>query len=141
MKRLAGKTALITGGNSGIGYESARAFIAEGAQVFLTGRDQEKINKAVAELGPQATGFQSDAGKISGIATLVEQVEPLVDGLDILFANAGIGRATPLGSTSEEVIDEIFAVSVKGLFLHCARLPAAIAERRFRHSECLRWRI
>lgn len=116
MKRLSGKVALITGGNSGIGLESASLFVEEGARVFLTGRNRETLDAAARRLGPQATTIQSAAEDVSEIDNLFAALASQVEGLDILFVNAGVGRATPLGQTSEAVFDELFAVNVKGVF-------------------------
>ncbi len=116
MGRLDGKIALITGGNSGIGLESARAFIAEGARVFITGRNPETLAAAARDLGPRAKAILSDTAQIAEIEKLFTELAAEVDRLDILFVNAGVGRATPLGQTSEEVFDELYAINVKGAF-------------------------
>jgi NAD(P)-dependent dehydrogenase (short-subunit alcohol dehydrogenase family) len=116
MGRLNGKTALITGGSSGIGLECARLFVAEGARVLLTGRDRAALEAAAQELGPCGAVFRSDAGSVAEIGRLFEQVAERVDGLDVLFVNAGVARATPLGQTTEATFDEILAINVKGAF-------------------------
>ena len=116
MGRLDGRIALITGGNSGIGLASAQAFIGEGARVFLTGRNRETLDAAVERLGPRATGIQSDAGSVSEIDELFAEIATRTGHLDILFLNAGVGRATPLDQTSEAAFDELFDINVKGPF-------------------------
>jgi NAD(P)-dependent dehydrogenase (short-subunit alcohol dehydrogenase family) len=121
MARLRGKTALITGGNSGLGLATARAFVAEGARVAITGRDPASLTAAVKGLGSQAIGFQSEASDLVAIDELFGAVERDLQGLDILFLNAGVGRATPLGQTSEETFDEVFDVNVKGPFFAIQR--------------------
>src|SRR5215471_6515736 len=116
MKRLVGKTALITGGNSGIGFATAQAFMQEGARVAITGRNPATLDAAVKELGEAAVGFTSDAAQLADIDELVTGVRVLFGRLDILFANAGIGRPTPLATTEESAFDEVFDTNVKGVF-------------------------
>lgn len=117
MGRLDGKIALITGGNSGIGLASARAFVEEGARVFLTGRNRSTLEAAARTLGERATCIASDAGDPEAIRALFTRMAAEVDGIDVLFLNAGIGRATPLGQTAEAVLNELLEVNVKGVFL------------------------
>jgi NAD(P)-dependent dehydrogenase (short-subunit alcohol dehydrogenase family) len=115
--RLEGKTALITGGSSGIGLETARLFIREGARVAITGRDKARLDAAVSELGPNAVGFQADAGSASDMDAVVAALEKSFGRLDILFANAGIGGTTPLGATAAESFDAIVRTNLTGVFL------------------------
>lgn len=115
--RLAGKTALITGGNSGIGLATTRAFVTEGARVVISGRNSTTLAATKAELGDQVSTIESDASDVAQIAQLAEWVaDTLPAGLDVLFANAGVGRFTPLGQTSEASFDEVFNTNVKGVF-------------------------
>jgi NAD(P)-dependent dehydrogenase (short-subunit alcohol dehydrogenase family) len=116
MPRLAGKRALITGGNSGIGLATAKAFIAEGARVAITGRNPETLGEAKKELGSETLAVRSDVANLKDLDQLYATIEKRFGGLDILFANAGIGKSTPLGGTTEELFDEIFDVNVKGVF-------------------------
>lgn len=116
MGRLDGKTALITGGNSGIRLESARVFVEEGAHVFITGRDRETLDTAVRDLGPEVIAIQSDTRDLAEIDKLFAALAEAAGRLDILFVNAGVARITPLGGTTEAVFDELFAVNVKGAF-------------------------
>jgi len=116
MGRLDGKTALITGANSGIGFASARRFIAEGARVAITGRRAEAVEKAAAELGPDASGIVSDAGKLEDIEPLIKKVKNLYGSLDILFLNAGFATSATIDSQDETAFDALFNVHVKGAY-------------------------
>jgi len=115
MKRLEGKVAVVTGGNSGIGLATARRFAAEGAHVFITGRRQAELDAAVKQIGNQATGVQGDVGSLRDLDRLYAEVKRLQGRVDILFANAGSAELAPLGAITEEHFDKIFGVNVKGL--------------------------
>ncbi|WP_342360184.1 glucose 1-dehydrogenase [Terrarubrum flagellatum] len=114
--RLQGKTALITGGNSGIGLETARVFVAEGAKVIITGRNRETLDAAVKELGANALAIAVDAADGEGLAKALEPAVARFGKLDIVFANAGIGGATPLGQTTREAFDAIISINLTGVF-------------------------
>src|ERR1700716_4702411 len=98
--RLANKTALITGGNSGIGLATARLFVAEGARVAITGRNQATLNAAAKELGPNALEIVADATDIAATERAVEQAVKKFGKLDIVFANPGTPGHTPVGVTT-----------------------------------------
>jgi NAD(P)-dependent dehydrogenase (short-subunit alcohol dehydrogenase family) len=115
MDRLAGKIALITGGNSGIGLATARRFVKEGAFVFITGRRQAELDKAVAELGHDVRALQGDVTKVDDLDRIMETIRREKGHLDVVFANAGIGTVAPLGSISEEAFDQTFDINVKGV--------------------------
>jgi NAD(P)-dependent dehydrogenase (short-subunit alcohol dehydrogenase family) len=115
MGKLDGKIALITGGNSGIGFATANEFVKEGAYVFITGRDQSKLDESVKKIGSNVTGVQGDVGKLGDLDRLFEQIKKEKGKLDIVFANAGIAKYAPLGSIDEEHFDSIFDGNVKGL--------------------------
>lgn len=115
MTRLAGKTAVITGGGSGIGLGAAQRFIEEGAFVYIFGRRQATLDAAVAQLGPQARAVQGSVTDPADLDRLYETVKAERGGLDILFANAGTGAFAPLGQITEPHYDEIFDLNVKGL--------------------------
>jgi len=115
MKRLEGKVAVVTGGNSGIGLATARRFAAEGAHVFITGRRQTELDAAVKQIGRQATGVQGDVANLTDLDRLYAAVKQQQGRIDILFANAGGGALAPLGTITEEHFDKTFGVNVKGL--------------------------
>jgi NAD(P)-dependent dehydrogenase (short-subunit alcohol dehydrogenase family) len=114
--KLAGKKALITGGNSGIGLATARLFIAEGAQVAITGRDQATLGEAVAELGPNARGYRADLTVAEDRRQLFSALSKDFGNLDIVFANAGIAGRTPTGSTDESAFENIVRINLNGAF-------------------------
>jgi len=116
MKRLQNKLALITGGTSGIGLETAKSLIAEGAKVIITGRFQSNLDEALDQLGTSAYGLISDAASMSAISQLPGEIQAISPKLDILFLNAGYGKFAPIEAVSEQMFDELFAVLVKGTF-------------------------
>ncbi|HYF67806.1 MAG TPA: SDR family oxidoreductase [Ohtaekwangia sp.] len=116
MERLKGKTAVITGGNSGIGYASAALFLREGARVIITGRRPKAVQEAVEKLGHGAYGIASDAGKMDDIRKLPELIQEITSTVDILFANAGVGLFAPFNETTEELFDSNLNINFKGVF-------------------------
>lgn len=116
MGKLTGKVAVITGGNSGMGLDTAKLFIAEGAKVVITGRRQAELDVAVRELGNSALGIQGDVSKLIDLDTLFSQVKTKFGKIDVLFANAGLGELCPLSEVSEAHFDKQFDINVKGLF-------------------------
>lgn len=124
MGRLEGKTAVITGGNSGIGLAAAQRFVAEGAYVFITGRRKEELDKAVEAIGSGVTAVQGDVSHLDDLDRLFATVRAERGTIDVLFANAGVGELAPIGSITEESFDLIFDVNVKGtLFTVQKALP------------------
>lgn len=124
MNRLKGKRALITGGTTGIGLETARRFIAEGARVVITGTNPATLDAARGELGPDSLVLSSDAASPAEQKTLADSVQRHLGQLDILFVNAGLVQLKPLEQWTEESFDRSFAVNVKGpFFLIQALLP------------------
>jgi len=115
MSKLAGKIALITGGNSGIGFATAKQFVHEGAHVFITGRRDPELAAAVKEIGKNVTGVQGDVSKLDDLDRLFAQIKREKGKLDIVFANAGIARFAAFGKITEEFYDSIFNINVKGL--------------------------
>ena len=115
MDRLAGKTAVVTGGGSGIGFAAAERFIAEGAFVYIFGRRQEALDAAVAKLGENARAVAGSVADLADLDRLFETVKAERGGLDILLANAGTGALVPLSEITPEHYDQTFDVNVKGL--------------------------
>jgi NAD(P)-dependent dehydrogenase (short-subunit alcohol dehydrogenase family) len=127
MDRLEGKIAVITGANSGIGLAAARRFAREGAQVFMAARRQDELDAAVAEVGRGARGVQVDVSKLADLDRLYEIVREEAGGIDILFANAGVGEFMALPDITEEHFDRTFAINVKGtLFTVQRALPLLV---------------
>jgi len=116
-KRFEGKIVAITGGSEGIGFATAKAFIAEGARVYITGRRQDRLDAAVAELGPAAVGVPGDVANTGDLDRLYARIREDHGKLDVLFANAGVADsdALPLGDITEQDFDRIFGVNVRGL--------------------------
>jgi len=112
MSNLNGKIAVITGGNSGIGYATAKKFKEEGASVIITGRSVERVNAAASELG--VAGLVADVSDLSAIDNLVDQVEQDFGNVDVLFVNAGIFSPAPVGQNSEEIFDAQMGINFKG---------------------------
>lgn len=112
MTKLNGKVAVVTGGNSGIGYASAKELKSQGANVIITGRDSEKVAAAANELGVK--GIVADVKNLTAIDGLVEQVKNEFGQVDILFVNAGIFQPAPVGQISEEMFDHQIGINFKG---------------------------
>ncbi|NQZ07917.1 MAG: glucose 1-dehydrogenase [Algicola sp.] len=116
MNKLQNKTALITGGSTGMGFATAKLFIEEGAQVIITDIDEEQLNHAVTELGENCRGVLSDTGSMDDIAALMALIKAEYGQLDILFANAGIAHYKPYTEVTEQHFDQTMQVNVKGLY-------------------------
>jgi NAD(P)-dependent dehydrogenase (short-subunit alcohol dehydrogenase family) len=114
-KRLDGKIAVITGGNSGIGFATAQQFVQEGAYVFITGRRQSELDKAAKQIGKNVTDVQGDVSNLAELDRLYETVKQEKGRIDVLFANAGIVEFAPLRSITESHFDKIISVNLKGL--------------------------
>ncbi|MEH1939797.1 MAG: SDR family oxidoreductase [Nostoc sp.] len=115
MRKLEGKIALVTGGNSGIGLATAKQFVAEGAYVYITGRRQVELDAAVEAIGKNVTAVQSDVSNLADLDRLFATIKLELGHLDIIFANAGGGQIAPLGAITEEHFDKTFNINVKGL--------------------------
>ncbi|MEL6361958.1 MAG: glucose 1-dehydrogenase [Pseudomonadota bacterium] len=114
--RLSGKTAIITGGTTGIGFETARHYVNEGARVLITGRSQDKIDKALTELGDAAYGVVADSSRLDDLSKLADAARDYFGHVDILFANAGNGVFSPISDVDEDGYDHQFDLNVKGVF-------------------------
>ncbi|WP_439364695.1 SDR family NAD(P)-dependent oxidoreductase [Bradyrhizobium sp. DASA03005] len=115
MSRLQGKTAVVTGGGTGIGLGAAKRFVDEGAFVYLFGRRQEPLDAALAQLGSSARAVKGSVTDLSDLDRLYATVKAECGNVDVLFANAGTGAFAPLGQITVEHYDQIFDVNVKGL--------------------------
>src|SRR5260370_30647203 len=115
-KRFEGKTALITGGNSGIGLATAKLFKDEGANVAISGRDQKTLDDAVQTIGKGTLAVKADVSKLADLDRLFSQVSAKFGKIDALFANAGIAKFAPASGSSEPSIDETFDINVKRLY-------------------------
>ncbi|MFJ3487365.1 SDR family NAD(P)-dependent oxidoreductase [Pseudomonas sp. NPDC090202] len=110
------KSILVTGGNSGIGLATARLLLENGARVAITGRDQAKLDAAVAELGGNVLAIQADLNNLADIGTVVKTVGDAFGSLDVVFANAGISGPTPLGGTTLEAFEAILRTNLTSVF-------------------------
>jgi NAD(P)-dependent dehydrogenase (short-subunit alcohol dehydrogenase family) len=122
--RLAGKVAVVTGGNSGIGLATAKRFAEEGASVYVTGRRKPELDAAVALIDGDVTGVRGDIANLADLDALFEQIRGEKGHIDVLFANAGGGEFKALGEVTEEHFDRTFNTNVKGtLFTVQKALP------------------
>src|SRR6478735_8534257 len=115
MGKLEGKIALITGGNGGIGFATAKRFVKEGAYVFITGRRERETAAAAEEIGRNVTGVQGDVSNLGDLDRLFAQINREKGRLDIVFANAGVAKLAAFGTITEELYDWTFDINVKGL--------------------------
>ena len=122
--RLENKTAFITGGNSGIGLATARLFVAEGARVAITGRNQKTLDAAAQELGRNAIAIAADITDVAATEAAVQQAVNNFGKLDILFANAGVAGNTPLGGTTIAAFERVIRTNLTAVFF---TVQAAIA--------------
>jgi len=114
--KLAGKVALVTGGNSGIGLATAKLFSQEGARMVISGRDRTTLDQAALAIGGDVLALQADVGDLEQIDQLYQTIAAKLGKIDVLFANAGIARFAPLAATTEAMFDELFTINVKGSY-------------------------
>lgn len=119
--KLTNKIAVITGGNSGIGLATAHEFKQQGARVVIIGRNSDAVSKAVAELGDDTIGVTADVSSVADLDRAFAEVREKVGRVDILFANAGIGRFAPVGESTEALFDEITNTNFKGAYFTILR--------------------
>lgn len=125
MGKLNGKVAVITGGSSGMALATAKLFVEEGAHVFITGRRQDALDKAVKEIGRNVTGVQGDAADLDDLDRLFDKVKREKGKIDVLFASAGMGgEAGRIGAITETNFDAVFGLNTRGtLFTVQKALP------------------
>ncbi|WP_411034337.1 glucose 1-dehydrogenase [Shinella sp. BYT-45] len=128
MGKLHGKVALITGGNSGIGLESAKLFAQEGARVILTGRRREAVDEAVRETGHDAVGFVGDIANLDDHDRLVALARDRFGRIDIYFANAGVITLSTFQDASVDMFDQTFAVNVRGTYFGIQKALPVISD-------------
>jgi NAD(P)-dependent dehydrogenase (short-subunit alcohol dehydrogenase family) len=113
--KLAGKIAVVTGGSAGIGLGAARRFAQEGARVFITGRDRAKLDKAVAEIGGEASGIVADAANLADIDQIYATIRQQAGRIDVLLVNAGFYEFGRFGEITEQHFDNTFNTNVRGV--------------------------
>ena len=116
MKRLEGKVAVVTGGNSGIGLATAKRFQEEGANVAIAGRSRKTLDEAVKAIGNGVLAVQADIAKFTDVEKLYGEVSRKLGKIDVLFVNAGVAKFAPLADTSENAYDEQFDINIKGAY-------------------------
>lgn len=126
--RLSGKTALITGGTTGLGLATAKRYIEEGAEVIITGRTQDGVDRATADLGDHARGLAADSTSLPDLDRVAEAVKGAFGKLDILLVNAGNGMFAPVSDVDEALYDSQFDLNVKGVFFTVQKLLPLLVE-------------
>ena len=116
MRRLEGKTAVVTGGNSGIGLATAKRFLEEGARVAISGRNQKTLDEAMKTLGNGVLAVQADTAKLADTQKFLATVARRFGKIDVLFINAGVAKFAPLADTQEGLFDEQFDINIKGAY-------------------------
>jgi NAD(P)-dependent dehydrogenase (short-subunit alcohol dehydrogenase family) len=116
MKRLEGKVALVTGGNSGIGLAAAKRLQDEGAKVAISGRNKKTLDEAVSTIGNGVLALQADVAKIADVEKMYAEVSRKLGKIDVLFVNAGVAKFAPMAETSESMYDEMFDINIKGAY-------------------------
>jgi len=127
-ERFNGKVAVVTGGNSGIGLATAKAFAREGARVAITGRSEATLKAAQQELGPGALAIRADVSRVPEIAAAMKRVGEAFGRIDALFVNAGMGKFVPLEEVTEQFFDETIGANLKGAFFTVQKAVPYLAE-------------
>jgi NAD(P)-dependent dehydrogenase (short-subunit alcohol dehydrogenase family) len=122
------KSAVITGGGSGIGFAMAKLLVDRGARVVITGRAQATLDSARERLGPNATAVRSDVSQVADLDALAQHLRGELGSIDALFVNAGVAPLTPFESLSEEDFDEVLAINVKGAYFTVQKLAPLLSE-------------
>jgi NAD(P)-dependent dehydrogenase (short-subunit alcohol dehydrogenase family) len=128
MTRFNKQVVVVTGGTTGIGQATAKAFVAEGARVIVTGRNEKTLAAARSELGSQVDVVASDTAKLEDIAALAKTLKAKYERIDHVFVNAGIAKFLPVDAVTPEFFDELFNVNVRGAFFATQHLGALIRD-------------
>ena len=120
-KKLEGKTAVITGGTEGIGLATAKRFVEEGAYVFITGRRQKELDEAVRAIGANVSGVQGDIAQLADLDRLYETVAKVKRRIDIVFANAGVGRIRSFWGRHRRTLRQTIQHQCEGNAVHGAK--------------------
>lgn len=128
MTKLDNKIAVVTGGSSGIGLATAKRFITDGAEVVITGRNEQALDNAVTELGHRATGIYGDVSNLKDLDRLFTHLNNLYGRIDVLFANVGIAPLLPVETVTEEHFDTLFDTNVRGLFFTVQKALPLLSE-------------
>ena len=126
--KLSNKIVLVTGGTSGIGLEAAKLFREEGATVIIVGQNPERLQSVAAELGDSVTVLSGDVSKPAAVESIIKQISEKFGRIDVLFANAGMGLASPLEAVTEDQIDRLFDVNFKGVFFAIQKAAPLLAK-------------
>jgi NAD(P)-dependent dehydrogenase (short-subunit alcohol dehydrogenase family) len=129
MGALDGKVAVITGGNSGIGLATAKRFVKEGAYVFITGRRQAELDKAVSSIGKNVTAVQGDVSRLDDLDHLYDVVRTVKGHVDIVFANAGVVDPAPLAESTPEQFDRDFNLNARGAYFTVQKALPLLADK------------
>jgi len=121
MDKLKNKVAVITGGSSGIGFATAKEFIANGAKVVIFGRGKQALDNALNELGPNSHAIQGDICKLTDLENLFTETKSRFGAIDVLFVNAAQAKLAPIADTTEVFFDEMINVNFKGAYFTLQR--------------------
>lgn len=128
MQKFKNKIVFITGGTNGMGFATAQEFINNGARAIITGRSEKTVNKALEDLGEKAIGIVSNAGQLSDVLDLQNQIKKHIDKIDVLFVNAGYGKFNSIENVTLEEFDEVFNMLVKGTFFTVQQILPLLSE-------------
>lgn len=128
MARLNGKTAVITGGTSGIGFATAQLFLEEGARVIVTGQNETRLQEAAQKLGDNATPVLANVKNLAELDLLAERVAEIFGSIDVLFVNAGVAKVAPFKQVTEARFDEEMAINLKGAFFTVQKLEPVMKD-------------
>ena len=126
--KLSNKIVLITGGTSGMGLEAAKLFRDEGATVIIVGQNPARLQSAASQFGDSVTVLRGDVSKLAEVESIIKQISEKFSRIDVLFANAGMGLASPLEAVTEDQIDKQFDVNFKGVFFAIQKAAPLLAK-------------